>query len=352
MMDNQYQLLTTPLSDPASIAAAYIELTVEEGQPAGLGFTLAVPQGWVYLPQGGQAPDQTTPVQPLALFRPAVEGAMGQAAGAELVVWCALLVREIHAADWLRVWAASQHLDVLEMREVPSAQGQVGDMLAGSATSNGPRKLHRMMALRNGPWLYLLDYRFQAGDPTLVQARQEPALLAVRHFRPLVPAHNLDAEPMGEPVLAGVAPVIFRLPTSWRVVASPDYPAGGSALILTAARGDGAPSGLMLAVRGAPGADAAALENISIAKLVNNGYEIAAESRPAPPIGIATVTQRDAGRQGAALTLLAARGQIDAAPFSLILLSPPPDASLEAWAINRRAFEIAVTSLRPVPLDP
>ena len=352
MMDNQYQLLTTPLSDPASIAAAYVELTVQEGQPTGLGFSLAVPQGWVYLPQEGQAPDPASPVQPLALFRPAGKGAMGQVAGAELVVWCALLVREIHAADWLRVWAASQHLDVLEMRELPSAQGQVGDMLAGSAGPAGPRKLHRMMALRNGPWLYLLDYRFQADDPSLILPRQEPALVAARHFRPLTPAVNTFAEPMAEPILPGVVPVVFLLPTSWKITAAPDHPAGGSALILTATKGDGTPSGLMLVVRGGPGADAAALESVSIAKLVNNGYQIAAESRPAPSIGTAMLTHRDAGRGGAPLTLLAAQCRVGDAPVSLLLLSPPPASSMEAWAINRRAFELAVASLRPVPIGP
>ena len=57
------------------------------------------------------------------------------------------------------------------------------------------------------------------------------------------------------------------------------------------------------------------------------------------------VRSASALREGAPLTVVSARITLGGMPLSLVLISPSESAAFEIWAVNLRAFDIALESL-------
>ncbi|WP_372400647.1 hypothetical protein ABMY26_35465 (plasmid) [Azospirillum sp. HJ39] len=363
-------LLTAPVSPRPAIEATYLDVLVRDGLPAGTGFSIALPRGWaVERTSPPVAPGPDAPIVPLARFHPGEPGAPGAGEGAGegigLVVWAAFLPREIHGADWLRAWMRSQDYRELDFRQAPSPTGMMGDALA-VGRHDGVLRLHRLLTVKDGDLLFLIDGRMPQGGHTDHRAMQEIVLLAAMRFRLAEPTGQTFAEGFEWTELKGAETVRFLASGLWRVTPGGDAPQDGASLVLDHVGPDGAAGrGSLIAVLGAAGeatgeaaaAAAAEIERTTLAKLANQGFTLSpeavlvAEERTAERA--IAVHRRKAGRAGTPMTVLSARIVLGegphALPVCLILLSPDGDAgapAFEAWAINRRAFEIALSTLR------
>lgn len=355
-------LLTAPLSPRPVIEATYLDVLVRDGLPAGTGFSIALPRGWAVERTATAAPGPEAPLVPLARFYP---GEPGAAEGVELVVWAAFLPREMHGADWLRAWMRSQGYRELDFRQAPSPTGMMGDALAAGRHDGGLR-LHRLLTVKDGDLLFLIDGRMMQGGQADHRVMQEIVLLAAMRFRLAEPTGQTFAEGFEWTELKGAHAVRFLASGLWRETPGGDAPPDGASLVLDHVGPDGSTGrGSLIAVLGAAEATAAAalaaaveIERTTLAKLANQGFSLSADAEPVAEERTAErsilLHRRKARRSGTSMTILAARIALSetggaaahSLPVCLILLSPDEDSAFEAWAINRRAFEIALSTVR------
>ena len=368
-------LLTAPLSPRPVIEATYLDVLVRDGLPAGTGFSIALPRGWAVERTATAAPGPEAPLVPLARFYPGEPEAPGAAEGVELVVWAAFLPREIHGADWLRAWMRSQGYRELDFRQAPSPTGMMGDALAAGRHDGGLR-LHRLLTVKDADLLFLIDGRMPQGGmgqggmgqggKADHRVMQEIALLAAMRFRLAEPTGQTFAEGFEWTELKGAHAVRFLASGLWRETPGGDAPPDGASLVLDHVGPDGATGrGSLIAVLGAAEATAKAslaaaaeIERTTLAKLANQGFTLSADAERVAEERTAErsilLHRRKARRSGTAMTILAARialtetggAAAHSLPVCLILLSPDEDSAFEAWAINRRAFEIALSTVR------
>ena len=371
-------LLTAPVSPRPVIEATYLDVLVRDGLPAGTGFSIALPRGWAVERTATAAPGPQAPIVPLARFYPGESGATGAAEGVELVVWAAFLPREMHGADWLRAWMRSQGYRELDFRQAPSPTGMMGDALA-AGRHNGALRLHRLLTVKDGDLLFLIDGRMIQGgmaQGSMADHRvmQEIVLLAAMRFRLAEPTGQTFAEGFEWTALKGTHAVRFLASGLWRETPGGDAPPDGASLVLDHVGPDGSTGrGSLIAVLGAAEgsgdaalAAAAEIERTTLAKLANQGFALSAETdllaeeRTAErSLLLHRRKARRTGPQGSTpMTVLSARlalagdggrdgnGAGHSLPVCLILLSPDEDTAFEAWAINRRAFEIALSTVR------
>ncbi|BBK31659.1 hypothetical protein EDC65_0463 [Stella humosa] len=351
MDGNELELLETPFSPRAEIEAQYRDYIARQGLPAAMGFALALPEGWaVETIRVAKGPGPASPILPLARCRPVADDALGRQESADVVVWAVFLPREMHGRDWLRGWLDRQGYDTIAMRDLPSANGIMGDALA-TRELDGELRLHRMLTVKDGDILYLLDGRAPLGPDSDAAALQEIFLMAALRFRLLAPSGRPFAEGFDWTVLAGQGRVRFLASELWI-----DRTGGGSgpgtARILDNLQGEMV-AGTLIAVLGQPGGDAEAITGITLDRLATLGFEISPEAElvaedPTPERTLA-VHRRAVSQDGAPLLVLSASASIGGLPVSLVLLSATEEAAFEAWAINMRAFEIAVHSLGAAP---
>ena len=342
-------LLTKPVSPKVEIQAGYIEAQVTEDVFPNGAFAIAVPKGWrIDREQPGIAPEPENPVVELARFSPGIPEALGEQAGVSIRIWCILLTREIHAADWLTTWISSQNYTLIAARELPSKSGLLGDALALRQGEDGST-LHRLYTVKDGDLIYLVDGRATVTKNLNAEAMQEIVLMAMMRFRLLEPTGQFFAEPFTAAILqAGQSRLTFAAPQSWQSRAGDDAPDGGASLTLSNTFGD-ATVGTLLAVLGGEEDTAEELEEKSLAKLRNQGFTIgdAAPSLEAPAQGDSPrqLLRYDGRVDGSDIAILCARHRVDGLAISMMLITPTSDVSFEAWAINRRAFDIASSSL-------
>lgn len=354
-------LLTAPLSPRPVIEATYLDVLVRDGLPAGTGFSIALPRGWAVERTATAAPGPEAPLVPLARFHPGEPDAPGAAEGVELVVWAAFLPREMHGADWLRAWMRSQGYRELDFRQAPAPTGMMGDALA-AGRHDGALRLHRLLTVKDGDLLFLIDGRMTQGGQADHRVMQEIVLLAAMRFRLAEPTGQTFAEGFEWTELKGAHAVRFLASGLWRETPGGDAPPDGASLVLDHVGPDGSTGrGSLIAVLGAAEATAdaalaaaAEIERTTLAKLANQGFALSADAEPLAEERTAErsllLHRRKARRSGTSMTILAARialsEEAHSLPVCLILLSPDEDSAFEAWAINRRAFEIALSTVR------
>lgn len=346
MTDPNPKLLTEPVSPKAFIEQTFLDVAVREGIfPAGA-FSLALPKQWLPEMAGSDVvPDVDRPVVTLALFTPGTPEAHGAAIDARVTVRAGYLPREINGADWVRQWCFSQGLDILDMRELPTPLGMMGDVLARGRDSG---RLRRMMTVKDGDLVYLIDGSvLPPGDPS-DPVLQEIGLMAIMRFKLLAPSGQQFAERM-EPREFGsdAGRATLLAPGSWDSVPPGDAPPGGALLHLNNRVGDSVGGSLVVAF-GLPDSTPEALEDTFVGKLSAQGFSFA-DADPHLQGTRGTLTFAVATRKGQGpigeVRLLCLRARGAGLPLSLAVLSPAPDVAFEAWAINRRAFEIAMQTL-------
>lgn len=340
-------LLERPITPKAALEAAYLDAIVRDGIfPAGA-FALALPRDWATEPAGANVvPDVSSrPVVTLARFTPGTPQALGATIAAKVVVYAAVLPRVMNGSDWLRRWMMTQGLSPVAFRELPTDFGLMGDALALHSITG---RLHRMLTVKDGDLVFLIDGSVdphgRAQDPLL----QEIPLMAMIRFRLLEPSRQRYAEAMVDTRLtASGAEAVFPLPVSWMVDPSGDAPPRGSALRARLLRGE-AVAGTLVASMADADFDAATQERVVLEKLSAQGIRF---GEPEPLLSgtrgaltFQALRRRGSTPDGVAVALcLRAKGL--AREVSITVVGPDARSDLEAWAVNRRVFEIILESL-------
>lgn len=341
-MTDAPQLLIEPVSDQSTLEQTYHLVPMGKEFPGPLGFQLVLPRNWrIELLDRTGPTDARLLVPMVRFFNPTGPG--------ETVITGAHLPREVHPADWLRIYTANAGHQVLDWRERPSRFGRVADALVtGAGATQGMG--HRLTPIKDANRIFLIDSRMTAPDPL----SQEPGYMAVAHFRLLSPTGKPYAEPFRETDLAAQQPVRFLVSGLWHEPEAGTDPPEGGAIRRFEHRKDDVLLGSLVAVAGvAGGMTAQDIEEITLGKFEANGILRVAGpdilSRYNRPDGTADLLARvwRAERAGQALSLMSAQITLHGVPVALTLLSPTPEDDMEIWAIHRRAFDIAVNSLHP-----
>ena len=339
------KLLTKPVSSRSAIETAYLDVTVKEGVFPSGAFSIALPQNWqIDRDQPNAIPDTDNPVVPLARFSPGTDAALGADDGVEIVVWAAVLAREIHGADWLHQWITSQGFKTIDARELPTKFGIMGDALA-TREKDGATTLHRLYVVKDGDLIFLIDGRVKATPGLDKQAFQEIVLMAMMRFRLLAASGQLYAEPFEALSLSGPSGGISLIaPQSWTRTDSDDAPVKGAAMVLSNSVG-AAVVGSMVVALGADRDDVTVIEEATLEKLRNQGYEVAAPGTVLIERSDENVSYQVLRYEGGDVVALSARMTLGEKPVSIILVTPSDKEAFEVWAVNRRAFDIVLNSV-------
>jgi len=147
--DTAPELLSKPVSDMGVIERTYHRLSTGNELPGPLGFEMAVPRAWSFEIMDRTGP---TPANPLV---PMVRVADPESRAETLVVG-AHLPREMHPADWLRVFVSNKGHEILDWRERPSKFGRIPDALVrGIGRTEGLG--HRLSVIKDADRLFLID---------------------------------------------------------------------------------------------------------------------------------------------------------------------------------------------------
>jgi len=347
-------LLTAPVSPKSTIENSYIDVTVRENVFPSGAFSIALPKGWrIDQDSPGAVPGPSDPVVPLARFAPELPDALGALERPQIVVWVAFLPREIHGADWLHTWIDSQGFSTIQARELPAKNGIMGDALVHRSDDN-KTMLHRLLTVKDGDLLFLVDGRVEVSPMSYenLEDMQEIFLMAMLRFKLLEASAQNYAEAFDPQTLTGAnGKVAILVPSSWEVESAEDYPDAGSAILIKNVHAESI-VGSMLVTLGGIKDSAEEIETVIRHKLVGQGYEIAAAGTVLAQRTTDTTTLQilryDGQVDGNAIAVLSARVSFDGLPVSVFLISPTASVSFEAWAINRRAFDIALSSLQRV----
>lgn len=339
-------LLASPTRDKTAIEATYLDAIVREDVfPAGA-LQLGLPKLWRAEAFGvDNKPTRDTPLVELVRATPGVPEAFGASHDARVQVWCVLLPRVMNGSDWLHRWAETQGYVSHAFRELPTKNGIMGDAVVTAPATN---RLHRLVTMKDGDLIYLVDGSVDPKGAPHDPALQEIALMAAMRFKLLAPSGVRYAEPMEERfVTSALAQTAFFLPQSWTPQPAGDAPENGASAMFTT-QVDGSPTGSLVVALGPSDISPEDLEETLVAKLSNQGFTFgdAVLSLDLDRKGYRhSVLRResDAGSD-TATTLLCLRGTHHNLPLSICLLTPSPATAFEAWAVNRRVFEIILES--------
>lgn len=350
MADDAITLLERPISPQSDLERIYVDTIVRQGIfPAGR-FSIALPRNWLAEPAGENAvPGPDNPVVMLVRFTPDAPDIYGAEIGAKVIVVAAFLPRVINGSDWLRTWLTAQGHDVHALEELPTAYGLMGEALT---TDPATGRLHRMMTVKDGDLMYLIDGSVDhRGRPDWPHFQEIP-LMALIRFQLLDPSDEPYAEPMADlEMTASEARASFSLPVSWLEVAPGDTIPDGDVRQMILPHGD-AVAGTLVAMLGAKYDRAQDFEDNLTAKLTNQGMSFEAPQQILSATNAGTFMEaffRRGTSQGTAVTLLCLRAVTASGPLSLCLLGPAAEADFEKWAVNRRVFEIAMETLSITP---
>ncbi|MBN9673523.1 hypothetical protein [Roseibium aggregatum] len=306
-------------------------------------FTVRLPDNWTAFPVVDKVPVEQAPVTVLMTAHGADEKV-------EFIVWGVLLGREINPIDWMDGWLRSQSLRALDIQARKSSYGVLADVLATGSSKDGVT-LHRFATIKDGNRLFLLEMRSPATPTETARHMQTVFFGALTGFSLKNPTNERFAEAFAFEQLGGASPLQVAVAGSWQKRVSDNAPDGGAALQLDNSA-DGTSLGTIFIVTSPVAGDEAALEEVTLENLAANGISLVPDSgafgivKGTPlPSKLARIDAKR-GHLGLEATLLRA-GSADVS-VSALLLSPARETNFEAWAINRRAFEIVVESLQPL----
>lgn len=342
----EIQILEHPLSTPDVIEAGFMDVIVREGVFASGAFQYALPKLWSLETIGADhIPSATNPILRLAFAAPGTTAALGASHDAYVNLWCAFLPRVMNGSDWLRTWAKTQAFDIAAFRELPTPNGIMGDAVFLSQETG---RLHRMLTVKDGDLVFLIDGSIDPKGDADNLWLQEFALIAASRFKLLAPSGTKYAEAMGEQSLkSSLGEAAFFLPQSWASEPTADVPSYGASAVFKHKR-DEIVTGTLVASLGALDIKPEALEESLLAKLkpqgvrLDNAQLILEGTKGASKFS--AHIRRGTTVDGQRVTLLCLRNITNSLPLSITLLSPAADTDFESWAINRRVFEIILES--------
>ena len=315
-----------------------------EDYPTELQFQIAVPRDWGVVPVKPSIPDPENPITILGKLK------LNSSDKADIAVWSVFLPHEIHPADWLESWVNSQNYTVLDSRIAETAFGLVSDIIATRTISSHPC-LCRLTAIKDADRIILLVARVTTQHPEEFTQFQESFLMAVQTLKLLNPTKQKFAEAFYWVTFELPSSIRFLMPHSWQQANMSDVPDGGMGKVFKNLQQDVVLGSIFVVSASQTFGNSIDIEKILVTKVKNNdfvikpnSYKILSKTIPTSDIQV-IMSQQTVSKDNNNYLLTSARYEYGDDSIVLMLLSPDKITHFEAWAINRRAFEILVNSV-------
>ncbi len=347
MAATQLEFPTQSGLESASARGRYLRFGYRLASDPRYHFSIVLPRGWRVDNAAPVAPSAQQPVQVPAMF----VVARGQRSRAEVLVFH--LARDIAPVDWLDILLEQRREQVLARREAEAPGGACPDVLSRLAVGRGAY-ISRWTALKRGPTLFLAHC---STPETEYPQNARDFATAVSEFRLLEPLDWPFAERMHMlrmPIPAGVGVV---LPRSWSLRRDDGPNTRAVSYSATSAVGENQLGLLTLAgVTGAAELSAEGLVESYLSELRRNRvgvHQMPLRSTTANlPFTAAWRGRVEGMRQGGQVEVRALVGRCQAGWLLIGMLGPVRAANAWVWAVNRRAFEIAVENVQPAVGEP
>ncbi|MBY6047665.1 hypothetical protein [Vannielia litorea] len=303
-------------------------------------FTLKLPRGWWVSFYPDAVPQAGT--QPELLFHASPE----HTRDVEIRIWATVLTREINPVDWLDQWLDFTEHGIIDAKNFDTDYGVLADVLTHRLDKSVPGT-RRSLTIKDGNRLFLIEAKARRDDENLITLMQNAFLVAASSFELAHPTRDRFAEPFDDVTTEGALPLTLLAPESWQMTAQQKAPPDGAAITWDN-NGFGT---LMLSTM--PGCDnSEMLEEVLLGTLEANGVKIPEpdESTLLVPSAFMNILARsDRALRGGEVEMIVmtARAETPEVSACLALLSPSEQSNRDAMAVNRRAFQVMLQSLRP-----
>lgn len=336
-------LLLRPRTEPDEIAKRWT-LQVEKNADPGLCVHLLVPKDWQKFEPYSAPPNQSG--LDLILY-----GRYGDRDGKGLIdLHSQKIMRELSSSDWFE-WFAKEggfRVEKRHLQETPA--GYSIDALATKRGKDGRPFLYRMSTFKDGDRVYLIS---GYAHPQDFAELEDAFVVAINTFKLTNGTTSWSAEPIRNATMSRVVPVQLEISRLWQRildagVQQPDV----ERLHFESSGGNKTMGRLTIEVaRGSVYADAGAMANAMVSKIDGaprtGGFDPFPVSGPLGEVqhGVAPFAASDDDEKK---TLRFAIGRLgDAWVGVALVLHHWPTGPYPVDAINHRAFEIVLRTLRP-----
>ncbi len=305
-------------------------------------FSLVISKSWQKEDIPQRIPTMDDPAAVIGLYRKA-------ASSAEILITAYLTPREVHPTDYVKIILSANHSTVLKKREFPSDYGVVGDYLC-ETEAEGTKSITRTVGIKDGNRIFVISCSVDSGKYNKETA--DEFFIAVATFKLLHPSQDRYAEKMktyyfGEPK---PVPIQFSFPASWLSETDPTPPPRGNAVFFLNKNKDKT-LGHISFCSVPPNAFPTAQDFFKFycSRLKQNGLGITEKLLKKEPSSAyeQAYTVFTSGKMHGAACEISCVVIIEKGAMVLVaLVSPSEKTDMGAWAINRRAFNILLETLK------
>jgi len=304
-------------------------------------FKLELNNNWQPVPVPPNTPDMNTPIARLGQFKRV------KLPYADIEIICFLCLRETHPADYLRILLKEQRNEILDYREWLTPSGLAGDFLV-KKTNAEQETIYRYTAIKDGNRIFVLMCSVSSKYYNIQIANE--FLVAVTTFGLINPSQVPYAERLKLFNYYQPVPVQFSFPRSWVLKPDKSPPDNGTSFTLLNYQNETTVGNIAFCAE--PGNEKADIETLLrtyLGELGKNGLELPTYNlrrlKTESFEGLWTVNlaakQKNVPVDITVMLLLEQK-----AVFLIALVSPTIDADIEAWAVNRRALNIFLSTFR------
>lgn len=300
-------------------------------------FVIGVPKSWKIAQSSDTPPDQDEPVRTMLMIHAEHD--------AEIEIFCALLEREMHPVDWVRIVLESRGHTILKERRLPTDYGDAGDLLTEIEDEKGTI-ISRLFVMKDHNRLFIMHGRSRMKT---YPDDADHFLCAMLSMRMLNPTSLVSAEPLKELHISKPMSCRFRIPQKWERKAAPASE-GGVSFQLQDIDEDTVISSIQVTTLLPDGADGPSeLRDQYVTQLRERDFKIDVESQAErePPDGFRSAIlyrlsgmKNDAEVAGQCAVFEHEEGWLVIASFGI-----GAESHQELWSIHDRAFEIVLQTL-------
>ncbi len=324
--------------------------SIKQGLPPSLQFKISLPKNWIAQAYQASYPNKQQAIYLLAQFNNSQN--LKQADPTQFIqVSCIALERELHPADWLDVWTSNQQYQALDSKTSMTSAGLVADKLMYK-NIDGLNWVCRLSAIKDGEHIFLIEARIHTQDSAVYQDFQNDVFIAFSSFKLNSPSQQNYAEAFEELTLPYPQTISTILPCKWQQEAMQNLPHKTMGIKAEHKKNERS-LGLMSLVNGYSDFSAKHyLELWQKQDLQEQGYQIEPNTYQILQQGETeqglsfTISQRKATKDQQNTLILSALLQNDDASILLTMASPTAQQNKTIWAINKRAFELALNELK------
>jgi hypothetical protein len=340
----ELKLLTKMNLSRSEIEASFKMVSFIEDYPTELQFQIAVPFDWGVVSVKPSLPDPENPITIMGRLKPK------SSKKADIAIWSVFLPHEIHPSDWLESWINSQDYTMIDLRTRYTDFGFVSDLIA-TRIDNNQSYICRLTAIKDADKIILLVARVATQYPNEFTPFQESFLMAVQTLKLLNPTKQKLAEAFNWVTFDLPSKLRFLMPYSWQQEKMSDIPDGGEGKVFKNLLKDVVLGSIFVVSASKIFGKSIDIENILISKVENNDFVIQSDSYKIISEKMLTydlrfiMKQRTVSKNDKDYVLVSSSYESYEKSIVLMLLSPDKKTHFDSWAINRRIFEILVSSV-------